>query len=511
MSQEMFQLIVDLSGGCLIIIQAVCFRILWRIFYPEHDFRVRNAEAAVLTAVNLLLGFWPEAPSGIRYGVSALLILACVFVRRQRRLEKAVFVLLLFYNFHGLGFLTANSLHQYLTELYFDCLDLSSSDYLSEIYKYSACCQMILVFGYGLALWAMVGILRRIVSGSWERNRRDAAVWPALHGIGEMTWQDAAFLSSLNGAGILLARTVMELSMVKTEQGIFVLFDEKRDMIWKVPLIALLLYGGELSAVSIFQKYGELQRERQKHFVERQKMKLLWQRLEEAEDFYGSIRKARHEMKNHMVNLRGLAVAGNYQEAQQYMAKLEETMEALDYQFATGNPVTDVVINDRYRKAAALGIDFQVNFHYGARDGIPVFDMGILLGNLLDNALEACERMEEGRRFVRLSLRRKNHFLLIEVENSFDGIVRWEKKSPVPATRKTGSGLTETEGLQMSRNVSAKKGPEADFQEMEHGIGLTNVEEIAERYLGVMDIKIKENVFQVVVMMQQNDRTESGR
>ena len=210
-------------------------------------------------------------------------------------------------------------------------------------------------------------------------------------------------------------------------------------------------------------------------------MKALQRRLKEAEDFYGSIRKARHEMKNHMANLKGLVAGENYQTAERYMEKLEETMETLDYQFATGNPVTDVVINDKYRKGKALGIDFQVQFCYEAGDGISVFDMGILLNNLLDNAMEACEKLEQSQRYIRLALKRKDHFLLLEVENSFDGVIKWEQGSPVPASRK-------------------EKEPGAW---MEHGIGLKNVKEIAERYLGVMDIKINGNIFRITVMLQE--------
>ena len=53
---------------------------------------------------------------------------------------------------------------------------------------------------------------------------------------------------------------------------------------------------------------------RQKHFVEEQQVKAMKKRLEEAENFYGNIRKVRHEMKNHMANIKGLAGAGEYGE-----------------------------------------------------------------------------------------------------------------------------------------------------------------------------------------------------
>ncbi len=75
------------------------------------------------------------------------------------------------------------------------------------------------------------------------------------------------------------------------------------------------------------------------------------QRLEEAENFYGSIRRVRHEMKNHMTNIKGLVASEKYDEVENYIEKLDETIQTMDYKFNTGNAVTDVIINDKYQKA----------------------------------------------------------------------------------------------------------------------------------------------------------------
>lgn len=463
MSQEELERMVNMTGICHVILQVLFFAMIWEIFYPERE-RKRLAGLGVLLGMNLLMYFGPGMDSWYRYPLSAALILGYAWIYCQKHLEKALFVLLLFYNFHALSFLIANSIHQWGTEWMLQRLDPGSEVYMLQIYESTAWGQKLMLASYGFVFLVMVLILGKIVKRPWD-----------------MSWQDVVFLSFPNAAGGMLARMVLDISMVKMEQGMFLLFDEKRDMVWKVPLVAIFLYMGEMSAIYIFQQYEKLQQERQKHFVEEQQMKALQRRLKEAEDFYGSIRKARHEMKNHMANLKGLVAGENYQTAERYMEKLEETMETLDYQFATGNPVTDVVINDKYRKGKALGIDFQVQFCYEAGDGISVFDMGILLNNLLDNAMEACEKLEQSQRYIRLALKRKDHFLLLEVENSFDGVIKWEQGSPVPASRK-------------------EKEPGAW---MEHGIGLKNVKEIAERYLGVMDIKIKGNIFRITVMLQE--------
>ena len=249
-------------------------------------------------------------------------------------------------------------------------------------------------------------------------------------------------------------------------------------------MIAVLLCIGEISAVYVFRKYKELQAEREKHFVEEQQMKAMRRRLEEAENFYGSIRKVRHEMKSHMANIKGLVAGEKYEEVETYVGRLDETMQELDYKFSTGNAVTDVIINDKYQRAVKSGIAFRVKFDYQGTDTIEAFDMGIVLNNLLDNAIEACENVEQEKRYISLVLKRKDHFLLIEVENRFDGKLEWKDGESIPTTRKQSS-LPDIL--------------------MEHGIGLKNVKDVADRYLGYMDMKAERDLFKVTVMLQQKE------
>ena len=114
-----------------------------------------------------------------------------------------------------------------------------------------------------------------------------------------------------------------------------------------------------------------------------------------------------------------------------------------------------------------------------------MFDMGIILNNLLDNAIEACEKLETGKGFERLLLKGKKQFLILYVENSFDGAVPISKGSPLPPTTKQSilPGIIT-----------------------EYGIGLENVRDVAERYFGSVNIKVKGDVFQVTVMLQQENQ-----
>lgn len=103
--------------------------------------------------------------------------------------------------------------------------------------------------------------------------------------------------------------------------------------------------------------------------------------------------------------------------------------------------------------------------------------MGIILQNLLQNALEACRKVSEGERFIVLTGKRKGRFFLIEVKNSFVGEVIFGQDG-LPVT-------TEKEDALM------------------HGIGLSNVRREAEKYMGELEVKINQREFSVTVLLQE--------
>lgn len=455
-----------------VVVQCLLFLVIWEIFYQPDRGRKAVAAAGIFLAANMLLKLCLSAPAWARYAALAVLVLGYCRARYGKHLEKAVFVILLHDNLQGLCLLIENSIFQYAADSVLSGIDARSEDYIARVYQEMAVCQGVCMVFYTLVFLAMAGAVKKAVRKPFD-----------------MSWHDVVFLSALNIVGGMLARMILEISVVPIDKEVFFLFDEKREMAWKVPAVSVLLCMGEISAIYIYRKYRELQEERQKHFVEEQQMKAMKRRLEEAESFYGSIRRVRHEMKGHMTNIKGLVAGEKYGEVEKYIEELDETIQELDYRFHTGNAVTDVIVNDKYRRAAKSGISFQVKFHYAENITIPAFDIGIVLNNLLDNAIEACGKLEQEKRHMSLVLKRKDNFLLIEVENSFDGVLKWEDGDTFPATTKEG------------------RLPDVL---MEHGIGLKNVKDVAKRYLGDMDIKLLpgdgpagEDVFKVTVMLQQ--------
>ena len=465
MSQSAFETINSILDIWKIAIQAIMFLVLWTAAFREKKAKIDGIAAVLFILVNVGIGLLPCA-AWIRYAVSAFSVMGYDWKDYKKRIGKAVFVMLAFYNLHCLSYLIANSIYTEITNMMIKDLDVLQESYQQQLYYCILVGMAASVFFYMVLFASMAVILRRII--------KEADI---------MEWQDVILLSVLNFVGSMIARVVNGLLIVKINEGLFILFDEKPDLLWKFPMIAVLIFAGEAALIYFWQRYRVLLTERQKHFVEEQQVKAMKKRLEEAENFYGSIRKVRHEMKNHMANIKGLAGAGEYGEIEDYVRRMDETMQELEYKYVTGNAVTDVIINDKCHRAEKAGIRFEADFQYGGE--IPVFDLGIILNNLLDNAIEACEKLEKGKGFIRLTLKRKKQFLLLGVENSFDGAV------PVQAG---GRFIPPTTKQSTLPGIIT-----------EHGIGLENVRDVAERYFGGVNIKVKGDVFHVTVMLQQGE------
>ncbi len=464
MSQPAFEIVNSILNIWKIVIQAIMFLVLWAAAFRGKKGKRDGIAAVLFILANIGIGFLP-CTAWVRYGVSALAVMGYGGIRYKKQIGKAVFVILAFYNLHCLSFLIANSIYMKITSVMMKSLDAMQESYMQRVYQCLSVGMAVSVFFYTALYVAMAVIFHRLIKGE--------AV---------MAWQDVILLSILNFVGSMIAGVENGLLIVRIDTDAFVLFNEKPDLLWKVPVIEVLIFAGEVALIYFWQRYRILLAERQKHFVEEQQVKAMKKRLEEAENFYGSIRRVRHEMKNHMANIKGLAGAGEYGEIEEYVRRMDETMQELEYKYVTGNAVTDVIINDKWRRAEKAGIRFDADFRYGGE--IPVFDLGIILNNLLDNAIEACEKLKTGTGFIRLSLKQKKQFLILYVENSFDGAVPIRKGSSLPATTKQSilPGIIT-----------------------EHGIGLENVRDIAERYFGGVNIKVKGDVFHVTVMLQQRE------
>lgn len=474
MTEHECQMIADASALFRTMMLVFIFMGAWNKLIEREHAR-RKVLLFVGIVLYLLLLDVIEAPIYIKYiPIFIITIIYCI-VYKVCKWEKPVFLLLLLYNLHTMAFLIANSFQQLFIKKMDTMIDMNATDTIEKIYLHTGIAQITLMAVYALVLAGLYRIFVRISLKSEE-----------------LSFFEFAFLSVLNVVGIVFAYMIVELTVVPLENEAFILYDEATDFLWKIPLVAILLLIGEYSSIFVFSKYKQILLERESVIAREQQLKQLQYRFEEAQLLYGNLKSLRHDMKNHMQTIEGLVAAGEGGKATEYIDKLNDAIEGIDCKYSTGNALCDVVLNDKYRQAKKDQIDMKVSFWF--IKGISDFDMGIILSNLCDNAIEACRRLPSSKRKIMITLIENGPCVLLTVTNPFDGEIQYEKGERFPATCKY-HGLKENVIDEVNLNVKGT----------DHGVGLHNVAVIADAYLGSLQIDTANHMFSAIVMLQKKN------
>ena len=184
------------------------------------------------------------------------------------------------------------------------------------------------------------------------------------------------------------------------------------------------------------------------------------------------LRGFRHDLKNKMLVLHELLEKGETREAVVYLRRLEEKIEQVQTYSQSGNVVIDSIINYKLSQAQKQKCNIQTEISLPSKILIEEDDLVVVIGNLLDNAIEANERLEENR-YIQVKIKYNRGCLIVKVVNSFDSHVIVEK----------GKLKTRKEKQEI------------------HGIGLKSVQGIVDKYHGELKITYKEEMFSVKILM----------
>lgn len=181
--------------------------------------------------------------------------------------------------------------------------------------------------------------------------------------------------------------------------------------------------------------------------------------------------KIRHDMKNHIISLQGLLASGNLEKLGEYLDRIAKTGGITGAEEVTGNKALDALLYEKRKRAEEKSIVWKCDMQPWKKCALDEFDFCVLAGNGLDNAIEACERVEdEARRFIHIQTGWVKNYFLFEIKNS---------------TCIKGVGKTQN----------------SDSDVKLHGIGLLNIKETVETYNGIMNTELKDGVFVLSVLI----------
>lgn len=230
--------------------------------------------------------------------------------------------------------------------------------------------------------------------------------------------------------------------------------------------VLLLCMAGGLT-VGIIRIFSEEQKKEQY-----EKQISFYHMLEEQ---YRQMERVRHDWKNLIIGMRELTEKRDWERLEHYIEQMAVKSGVCEDGKMSGNGVLDALLYHKKNQAEKLQIVWQCEVSLPGVPAINEYDLCVLLGNMLDNAIEECERLPGGRRFIQTDIQAKKGFLILEVKNPTQMKALGETES----SRKAEPGM--------------------------HGIGLRNIEDTVKEYHGVFHKELEGDVFCLSVLLPESD------
>ena len=207
--------------------------------------------------------------------------------------------------------------------------------------------------------------------------------------------------------------------------------------------------------------------------MERETMQYQKSYYQEIESSQQTVRRMRHDMKNHLGVVETLLRDGQYGMAEDYLHSMDQALASRTKVYCQV-PVVNAVLSAKMQRAEEEGISCECQVDLKEIPSVDDMDLCVLFANTLDNAIEACGKMKE-RQKRRISVKARC------MGGQFSYVIVNSKENTV----KEKDGALETD----------KEDPGS------HGIGLRSVRSMVEKYGGVMDVRYTDEEFSVTVCL----------
>lgn len=199
--------------------------------------------------------------------------------------------------------------------------------------------------------------------------------------------------------------------------------------------------------------------------------RLLERQVQEVQNIYMTMRGWRHDYHNHLQSMKAYVKMGEVDRLKEYLDLLEQDLDQVNQMIESGNVNLDAILNSKLSLAEKNGIAVDYTAKCPVEIAVSDIDLCALIGNLLDNAVEACEKVAEDPPFIRLYIGVLKKQLYISVTNSTNEVVRKLD----------------------SEYISNKRG--------NHGQGLKRINLVVEKYGGYINRQNEPGVFVTEIML----------
>lgn len=193
------------------------------------------------------------------------------------------------------------------------------------------------------------------------------------------------------------------------------------------------------------------------------------------------VKSMRHDLHHHLAVIKQFAETGNVAGLHGYIEEYASNLTHTQEKEYCGNYAVNAITAHYLGMAESEGVDVETYLDIPQDTGsVPAMDLCVVMGNFLENAVEACRRMEHGERFIRARARIAGDTLSVVVQNSFDG--QWREDDGVYLSRKTKESTAAREG-----------------------VGLASVKAVCEKHRGIVLYEITGDVWKSSALVHMEE------
>ncbi len=190
----------------------------------------------------------------------------------------------------------------------------------------------------------------------------------------------------------------------------------------------------------------------------------------EVENMYTKMRGWRHDYRHHIQTMKVHAQNGEYNEINKYLDMLDDDLTHVETVIKTGNKMADAILNSKLSIAAQKEIKVKAEARIPVSLTVSELDLCIIIGNLLDNAIDACCELPSEERLIRIYMEMKGNYLYFALTNTAAG----KKKHSFKTTKGEG-----------------------------HGFGLDRIDTIVKKYGGYLTRASEDGAFSTEILLPQ--------
>ena len=197
-------------------------------------------------------------------------------------------------------------------------------------------------------------------------------------------------------------------------------------------------------------------------------------------EIYNELRCFRHDLDNHLICLRKLVSESSMEQALSYMDGMNDMCRPLREYYDTGNIIADAILNDKSSRARSSGTEIVFN-GFVPTIGILNTDLCTIFSNVLDNAVEACEKDDKAlKKKITIDSEFSQGYYFLTISNPVFEKVRIEKNGKIKTSKE---------------------------DKMLHGLGIANVIKAVKKYDGTSSFNVNDNtfIFHAELKLKDND------